>query len=66
MCFIEALDNSRKFYHTKEISNLEFKKLFDNMSQLKDNCGGTLGLHWNVIESILEPKQDGCIQRSRV
>jgi hypothetical protein len=54
MCLVEADDKLRRLYQIKKMSKADFKKAFDNLIDVIEPYGGTVGLQWNLLIGALE------------
>ena len=43
-----------RFFQGKEMTNLQYQKTFDNLVDVIEQHGGSVGVHWRVIAKILE------------
>ena len=54
MSLVEADERFQRIYQSKDMSNLQYRKAFDNMVEVIEHYGGTVGLHWGVLIKTLE------------
>ena len=43
-----------RFFQGKDMTNLQYQKTFDNLVDVIEQHGGSVGVHWRVIAKILE------------
>jgi hypothetical protein len=54
MTMAEADDKFRRIYQAKDMTNVQYKKVFDNMVDVIEHYGGTVGMHWRSLITTLE------------
>ena len=53
MSLAEAIDRVYRIYQGKDMSNLEYKTLFDNGLEVIEHFGGSIGIHQHVTDKVL-------------
>ena len=53
MSLAEAIDRFYRIYQGKDMSNLEYRNLFDNGLEVIEHFGGSIGIHKHVTEKVL-------------
>ena len=59
MNLVEAIDKFYQIYQTKEMSNTQFLDKFNNLVDVIEHYGGSVGIHNNITNSILAKHTDG-------
>jgi hypothetical protein len=54
MTMAEAEDKFRRVCQGKEMKNVQYKKVFDNMVDVIKHYGGTVGMHWRSLVTTRE------------
>jgi hypothetical protein len=65
MSLVEADDKFRRIFQSKDMTNIQCLKTFDNMVEIIEHYDDTVGLHWSALAKILE-KETGkrcCVDR---
>jgi hypothetical protein len=56
---VEAIDKLYRTYQTKEMTKTQFLDKFNNLVDIIEHYGGTVGVHRNVTECILAKQTHG-------
>jgi hypothetical protein len=59
MSLLEAIDKLYRIYQTKEMSNTQFLHKFNNLVDVIEHYGGTVGVHKKITSNILAKHTDG-------
>jgi hypothetical protein len=59
LSLVEANDKLHKMYQTKEMTNVQFRDKFNNLIDVIEHFGGTVGVHRKVTEQFLAAYTDG-------
>jgi hypothetical protein len=53
MSLVEATDKLYRVYQTKDMTNIHFKDKFNNLVEIIEHYGGTVGVHKKVTQNYL-------------
>ena len=59
MSLVEAIDKLYRTYQTKDITNIQFLEKFNNLIDVIEHYGGTIGVHKKITEGILAKHTGG-------
>jgi hypothetical protein len=59
MSLVEAVDKLYRTYQTKDMTNTQFFDRFNNLVDVIEHYGGTIGVHRSVTESVLAEHTQG-------
>ena len=59
MSLVEAIDKLYRFYQGKDMPNTQFLEKFNNLVDVIEHYGGTIGVHKKITEDILAKHTGG-------
>jgi hypothetical protein len=63
MSRVEAIDKLFRIYQTKEMSNTQFLDKFNNLVDVIEHYGGTVGIHKKITNDILAKHTDRILMK---
>jgi hypothetical protein len=59
MSLVQAIDKLYRFYQGKDMPNTQFLENFNNLADVIEHYGGTIGVHKKITEDILAEYTSG-------